>query len=217
MLAQPLADFFGEVVIPRSAIPGRISAYAKEHRLQDPADGRRINCDAPLKEALGVDTFTFFSLAKIVAGLVYKPDECDQELQDLAKACEQKTLAEKIKRIADNGGVMPKGKVGRPPKKQKVAAGGAASDKPRKPSGLLKPMQLSEALIAVVGEPQLPRSEVLKKIWVYIRAKGLKDPNDGSRILCDEKLRAVFDGSETVTNMGINKFLSAHMSKIEEG
>ena len=75
-------------------------------------------------------------------------------------------------------------------------------------------MQLSEALTAVCGESQLPRPEVMKKIWDYIKENELKDPNDKSQILCDQKLKAVFDGSSTVHNMGINKYLSAHMTKI---
>lgn len=230
VLAQPLADFIGEVVIPRSHIPKRVSTYAKEHGLQDPEDGRRIICDAALKEALGVESFTFFSLAKLISGLVYKPEECDPELQQVAKECEQKLVAEKARKLAEAAAASPNatapatrgrggrgsrgGKAGRPPKKQKLGPDG--EPKARKPSGLQKPMQLSDALIAVVGETRLPRSEVMKKIWHYIRENDLKDPNNGSRVLCDEKLMAVFDGSPTVSNMGITKYLSAHMTKIEE-
>lgn len=229
VLAQPLADFIGEVVIPRSHIPKRVSAYAKERGLQDPEDGRRIICDPALKEALGVDSFTFFSLAKLISGLVYKPEECDPELQQIAKECEEKLVAEKSRKLAEaaaspssaattsrgRGGKGSRGgKAGRPPKKQKSGEDG--EPKARKPSGLQRPMQLSDALVAIVGEPRLPRSEVLKKIWVYIRENNLKDPNNGSRVLCDDKLMAVFDGSHSVPNMGITKYLSAHMTKIEE-
>lgn len=229
VLAQPLADFIGEVVIPRSHIPKRVSAYAKERGLQDPEDGRRIICDPALKEALGVDSFTFFSLAKLISGLVYKPEECDPELQQIAKECEEKLVAEKTRKLAQaaaspssaatatrgRGGKGSRGgKAGRPSKKQKTGEDG--EPKARKPSGLQRPMQLSDALVAIVGEPRLPRSEVLKKIWVYIRENNLKDPNNGSRVLCDDKLMAVFDGSQTVSNMGITKYLSAHMTKIEE-
>lgn len=214
VLAQPLADFFGEVVIPRSHIPKRISTYVKEHKLQDPQDGRRIICDDALKTALNVNEFTFFSLAKLISGLVYKPEECDPALQELAKTCEEKLLAEKrqkLQEVNDSVGESSSGKGERASKKRKT------SDKPRKPSAPPKPMQLSPALSAVVGEEQLPRPEVLKKIWVYIRENRLQDPNNGQQILCDDKLRAIFDGSQTVSNMGITKYLSAHMSKIEEG
>lgn len=213
VLAQPLADFFGEVVLPRSHIPKRISTYVKENKLQDPQDGRRILCDDALKTALNVDNFTFFSLAKLISGLVFKPDECDPELQEFAKTCEEKLLAEKLQKLQEATDSIGEssGKAERSSKKRKT------SDKPRKPSAPPKPMQLSPALSAVVGEEQLPRPEVLKKIWVYIRENRLQDPNNGQQILCDDKLQAIFEGSQTVTNMGITKYLSAHMSKIEEG
>lgn len=223
VLAEPLANFLGEVVIPRSHIPKRITAYAKEHQLQDPSDKRRIICDDNMRVGLGgVTEFTFFTLGKLVSGLVYKPEECSLELQELAKECEVKAIAEKTRKRDEDiaNGVEPKQKGKRATKKQKLektthnALSKSKSEQKKKPTGLYRPMQLSEALTAVCGESQLPRPEVLKKIWVYINENQLKDPNDKSQILCDQKLKAVFDGSPTVQHMGINKYLSAHMTKI---
>lgn len=213
VLAEPLAEFIGQPVISRSHIPKKISTYAKEHGLHDPSDGRRIICDDALKTALNASEFTFFSLAKLVSGLVYKPDECSDELQAMAKECEEKLLEEKIKKRDEDlaNGVVKEPK--KSTKKQKAAK--QSGEHTRKPSGLLKPMQLSEALIAVCGEAQLPRSEVLKKIWEHIRANELQDPNNKSQILCDEKLKAIFDNNPSVPHMGINKYLSAHMTKID--
>lgn len=224
VLAEPLVEFFGDKVLARSQIPKRISTYAKLHSLQDPNDGRRIISDESLKKALSVDEFTFFTLPKLISGLVYKPEDCSEELQAIAQECEAKLIEEKTKRVeaaaeaaaeAEAAGVTtptPK----RPRKKQKAAANDDDPDaKPRKPNGLAKPMQLSEALVAVVGETQLPRSEVLKKLWGYIRENNLKDPDNAMQVICDDKLKAVFHGN-TVGNMAILKHLSAHMTKIEE-
>lgn len=213
VLAEPLADFIGQPVISRSHIPKKISAYAKEHSLHDPNDGRKIICDEALKTALGVPEFTFFSLAKLVSGLVYKPEECSDELQAMARECEEKLLEEKIRKRDEDlaNGVFKEPK--KSAKKQKVAK--QPGERTRKPSGLLKPMQLSEALIAVCGETQLPRSEVLKKIWEHIRNNELQDPNNKSQILCDEKLKAICDNNASIPHMGINKYLSAHMTKID--
>lgn len=213
VLAEPLADFIGQPVISRSHIPKKISTYAKEHSLHDPSDGRKIMCDDALKTALGVSDFTFFSLAKLVSGLVYKPEECSEELQAMARECEEKLLEEKIRKRDED---LANGVVKEPrksSKKQKVAK--QPGVRTRKPSGLLKPMQLSEALIAVCGETQLPRSEVLKKIWEHIRANELQDPKNKSQILCDEKLKAICDNNASIPHMGINKYLSAHMTKID--
>lgn len=214
VLAEPLATFLGQAVIPRSHIPKRISEYSKLHDLQDQSDRRKILCDDALKAALKVDHFTFFSLAKIVSGLVYKPDECDEELQVLAKEAEAKYLIEKQRKRDEeiaNGTYKQK----KSAKRAKVVKGKTSERTARKPSAIMKPMQLSEELAAVCGEPQLARTEVVKKIWVYIRENQLKDPSNGNRVICDAKLQAVFDGNSSVTNMGINKFLSAHLTKIE--
>ncbi|KAI0566826.1 hypothetical protein FGB62_5g265 [Gracilaria domingensis] len=209
VLAEPLANFMGETVISRSHIPKRISAYAKKHDLNDPSDRRRILCDDALKAALSVDSFTYFSLAKVVSGLVLKPEDCDEHIQELAKKCEEKIIQEKIIRKQKEALNPPQPRPAKRPKQVK-----SDPDRPRK-TAFSKPMQLSDALSAVCGETQLSRTDVVKKIWQYIRENELKDPDDGKRILCDEKLMAIFDGSKTVSNMGIAKYLSAHMTKIQ--
>lgn len=216
VLSEPLASFLGEDVMPRSHIPRKITAYAKQHNLQDPNDRRNILCDDALKAAMGVDHFTFFQMAKIITGLVQKPEDVSDAMVERAKQCEQLALQEKQRKKAEDvaNGVTPKQK-----KASKAATKVAKSriSKPvsKKVSGLMKPMKLSPELSAVCGSSQLARSEVTQKIWAYIRENELKDPNDKTRIICDSKLKAVFDGNLSVANMAINKFLSAHMSKIE--
>lgn len=209
VLSEPLAEFIGVTVISRSHIPKHISAYVKKHDLYDPTDKRRIICDDALKAALSVDNFTYFSLAKIVSGLVRKPEEFDEHLQELARKCEEKVIQEKLERKQREALNPPPARPSKRPKQDK-----SDPDRPRKPSAFSKPMQLSDALTAVCGESQLSRTDVVKKIWQYIRENQLKDPDDGKKILCDEKLMAIFDGSKSVNNMGITKYLSAHMTKI---
>lgn len=206
--AQPLADFLGEPVISRSHIPKRISAYAKQHDLNDPSDRRIIICDDALKAALSVDSFTYFSLGKVLSAIVSKPDESDKRIQDLAKKCEQKVIEEKLKKKQREAEESSNRPVKRP-KLQKTEG-----DRPRKQAAFSKPMQLSDALVAVCGERQLSRTDVVKKIWQYIRENQLKDPDHAKMVLCDEKLMAIFDGCTTVSSMGIAKYLSAHMTKI---
>lgn len=222
VLAEPLAELIGKPVISRSAIPKFFSNYAKEHGLQDPADKRNIRCDDALKAALSATSFTFFSLNKIISRLVYRPDECSEELQELARKCDEKLLEEKIakKREQHEKGEVPEGRKGAGKKqkgsKQKAAKQQEDADRPKKPSALSKPMQLSDALVAVCGgATQLPRSEVLKKIWEHIHANELQDPNNRKQILCDDKLKAICDNNASVPHMWINKYLSAHMTKID--
>lgn len=74
-----------------------------------------------------------------------------------------------------------------------------------------KPMKLSPELEAVIGEGPLPRSEVTKKIWEYIKKHDLQNPANKRNILADEKLKAVF-GKDEVTMFEMTKIVSGHLS-----
>jgi chromatin remodeling complex protein RSC6 len=76
---------------------------------------------------------------------------------------------------------------------------------------LLKPMNLSPELEAVVGKGPMPRSEVVKQIWVYIKKNNLQNPANKRNILADEKLKAVFGGKGEVTMFEMTKLVSAHL------
>jgi chromatin remodeling complex protein RSC6 len=56
----------------------------------------------------------------------------------------------------------------------------------------MKPLTLSPALAAVVGDKPLPRTEIVSKLWVYIKAKGLQDKANKRMVNADDKLKAVF-------------------------
>ena len=76
---------------------------------------------------------------------------------------------------------------------KKVAAKKAAPAKKRTPNAaFMKALTLSPALAAVVGDKPLPRTEIVSKLWVYIKAKDLQDKLNKRMINADEKLRAVF-------------------------
>lgn len=79
-------------------------------------------------------------------------------------------------------------------------------------SAFMKPMNLSPELEAVVGPGPLPRSEVVKKLWVYIKGKNLQDPNNKRNINADDKLKAVFGGKSVVNMFEMTKLVSAHLS-----
>ncbi len=77
---------------------------------------------------------------------------------------------------------------------------------------LTKPMNLSADLEAVVGKGPMPRSEVVKQIWVYIKKHDLQNPANKRNILADDKLKAVFGGKSEVTMFEMTKLVSAHLS-----
>jgi len=76
---------------------------------------------------------------------------------------------------------------------------------------LLKPMNLSPELEAVVGKGPLPRGEVVKQMWVYIKKHDLQNPANKRNILADDKLKAVFGGKGEVTMFEMTKLASGHM------
>jgi chromatin remodeling complex protein RSC6 len=83
----------------------------------------------------------------------------------------------------------------------------------RKPnSALAKPLQPSSELAAVVGSSPLPSTEVVSKVWDYIKANNLQNPENKREILADEKLRAVFGGKDKVSMFEMNKHFAQHLS-----
>ncbi|HVZ75920.1 MAG TPA: SWIB/MDM2 domain-containing protein [Candidatus Paceibacterota bacterium] len=75
---------------------------------------------------------------------------------------------------------------------------------------LLKPMDLSSDLEAVVGKGPMPRSEVVKKLWEYIKKHDLQNPKNKRNIMADDKLKPIF-GKNEVTMFEMTKLVSAHL------
>ncbi len=77
---------------------------------------------------------------------------------------------------------------------------------------LMKPVQPDEALAKVVGSTPLPRSEITKKMWQYIKANDLQEPTNKRLINADEILKPLFDGRDQVTMFEMTKLVNKHMS-----
>jgi len=75
----------------------------------------------------------------------------------------------------------------------------------------MKPMTPSSVLSAVVGAMPLPRTEVTKKIWDYIKKNKLQDAINKRLINADEKLKAVFGGKKQVSMFEMTKLVSGHL------
>ena len=114
---------------------------------------------------------------------------------------------------AKKGGARRKGAA------RKKSAGGRKSAR-RKSSGrkrtpnaaFMKPMQPDAALGAVVGERAMPRTEITKKLWQYIKRNGLQDAKERRMINADDRLRNVFGGKKQVSMFEMTKLVNRHMS-----
>ena len=79
-------------------------------------------------------------------------------------------------------------------------------------SAFMKPMNISPELAMVIGKGPMPRSEVVKKLWVYIKAHGLQDAQNRRNINADENLKKVFGGKAVVSMFEMTKLFSKHLS-----
>jgi len=84
--------------------------------------------------------------------------------------------------------------------------------KKRKPNAaFMKPVQPDVTLSAVVGNKPIPRTELTKKLWAYIKKNKLQDTKKKTNINADDKLKAVFGGKKTVTMFEMTKLVSRHV------
>ena len=98
--------------------------------------------------------------------------------------------------------------------KKKVAKKKVAKKKTkRKPNAaFMRPMTLSDALGAVVGSKPIPRTQVTKNLWIYIKKHKLQDPKNMRNIVPDEKLAKLFGSKRTINMFQMTKLVSKHMS-----
>ena len=126
----------------------------------------------------------------------------------MAKKKAKKSAKKAAKKSAKKAVKKAVKKAAKKPAAKKVAKKKA----PRKPNAaFMKPLMPSATLAAVVGSNPLPRTEVVKKIWVYIKANNLQDKTNRRMINADAKLRPVFGGKGQVSMFDMAKLLSAHL------
>lgn len=128
-------------------------------------------------------------------------------------------MATKKKSSAKKKSSSSKGKAAkRGSAKKKSATKSRAKAKPktktkRKPNAaFMKPMQPSGSLSAVVGSNPLPRTEITKRLWAYIKRKGLQDSKNRRMINADDALRPVFGGKRQVSMFEMTKLVNKHLS-----
>lgn len=100
-----------------------------------------------------------------------------------------------------------KAKVKKAPKAKK-----AAKTKRKPNPAFMKPLKIDDTLAAIVGSDPLPRTEITKKLWVYIKKNNLQDKVNRRNINADDKLRPLFDGKKQVSMFEMTKYVAKHAS-----
>ncbi|RAW00869.1 SWIB/MDM2 domain-containing protein [Pseudochryseolinea flava] len=117
-----------------------------------------------------------------------------------AKKAAKKTAKKAVKKVAK--------KAAKKVAKKKAAA----PKKKRKPNAaFMAPLTPSPALAAVVGSKGLPRTQIIKKIWDYIKKNGLQDKKNRRAINADAKLKLVFGGKDQITMFELAKIVNKHV------
>jgi chromatin remodeling complex protein RSC6 len=125
-----------------------------------------------------------------------------------AKKTAAKPAAAAKKAVAKKAAAKPVAKkaAAKPAAKATKAAGTRAPN-----PAFMKPLTPSQDLAAVVGNSPLPRTEVTKKVWDYIKKHKLQDPENKRNINADDKLKAVFGGKTQVSMFEMTKIISGHL------
>ena len=97
------------------------------------------------------------------------------------------------------------------PAKKRATAKKKVAKKRKPNAAFMKPMQPSTILSEVIGGKAMPRTEVTKKLWAYIKKNKLQDKTKRTMINADEKLRAVFGGKRQVSMFEMTKLVSKHL------
>ena len=155
---------------------------------------------------------------KVAKKKVAKKKVAKKKAAPKRKAAKKKVAKKKAAKKAPKKKVAKKKAAKKAPKKKaakKKAAKkkGAKKKIKRKPNpSFMRPLNPDAALGAIVGNKALPRTEVVKKLWNYIKRKNLQDTQNRRMINADNNLREVFDGKKQVSMFEMTKLVSRHLS-----
>ena len=126
-----------------------------------------------------------------------------------AKKAAAKSVAKKAAAKPAAKKTVPTEKTAVKPAAKKAAAKPKTTRKPN--AAFMKPLTPSATLGAIIGENPMPRTEVTKKVWDYIKKNKLQDEANKRMINADDKLKAVFGGKKQVSMFEMTKFIANHL------
>ncbi|KZV34658.1 hypothetical protein F511_12461 [Dorcoceras hygrometricum] len=193
-LSPELEKFTGVPELARTEVVKQLWSYIRENNLQDPSNRRNIICDDTLRNLFGVHSIDMFQMNKALTKHIFQLDSSGAAVISTPKEKPRKQERDKDE--------------DEPQRKEKRQRGGN--------SAILAPLKLSDALVKFLGtgEGELPRPDVIKRIWDYIKQNNLQDPSDRRQIICDEKLKELFD-VDTFRGFSVAKLLTVHFIKSE--
>ncbi|XP_024021294.1 DNA ligase 1 isoform X2 [Morus notabilis] len=201
-LSPQLQAFIGEAELARTEVVKKLWSYIKENDLQDPKNKQNIICDESLRALFHVDRINMFQMNKALAKHIW-PLNADNVTENSSQKEKQSKQEQEEEEEEDKEEDSDE-----PKKKEKRQKKGG--------SGFTAPLPLSDALVKFIGtgENTLSRADVVKRMWQYIKQNDLQDPSDKRRILCDDKLKELFD-VDSFNGFSVTKLLTAHFVKTD--
>jgi len=209
-LSDKLAGFLGVGQETRPQVVKRMWAYIKENNLQDPNDGRKIILDKPLQDVFNRETLTAFNMNRHLTGHLKKEGEADFPV--VLDSDDEEYIRQKEEKKRKRDEVNKKKRAARKKMKKKNPKKPRDPNKPMVLNAFTRPIKISEELQMFLNKDEASRSEVVKKLWEYIKANDLQNPADKREIICDEKLTSLL-GEERVTSFSLNKLIQHHYIK----
>lgn len=208
-LSPQLQKFVGEPELARTEVVKRIWAYIRKHDLQDPSNRRKIICDANLNGIFNVKSIDMFQMNKALSKHIWPLDSSDVSTTAKEKEKEKEKQGKRPKKRAEEEEEEEDDEEDEPSKKEKRRKTGT--------TGFLAPLPISDALSKFVGTgvTEMSRADVVKTMWDYIKQNKLQDPSDKRRIICDGKLKELFE-VDSFHGFTVAKLLGPHFIKSEK-
>nr|XP_011458331.1 PREDICTED: upstream activation factor subunit spp27 isoform X2 [Fragaria vesca subsp. vesca] len=221
-LSPQLQVVVGEPEMARPEVVKKIWAYIREKDLQDPKNRRNIICDETLHAVFHVKSIDMFKMNKVLSKHIWplnsqdgpvkktkKEEDSDHSLSegDVSNVDEQEVEEEEEDVEKEKGSNCKQTKKRRSAKVDKEVK--------KRGGGFTKLSSLSPELQKFTGASELARTEVVKRLWNYIRENNLQDPNNRRVIICDELFRTLFD-VDSIDMFQMNKALSKHILPLNQ-
>lgn len=205
-LSPQLQEFVSVPELARTEVVKRLWAYIRENNLQDPTDKRKIICDERLLNIFKVKKIDMFQMNKALSKHIWTitPENVDAAPRE-----------KQHKKVKDDKDDTPrKGKRQKKDHSEREDIDDTPGEGKQQKGGFLTPLPLSDALIKFfgTGETELSRSDVVKRFWDYIKGNKLQDPSDKRNVICDERLKELFQ-LDSFNGFSVAKLLSPHIMK----
>ncbi|KAF0895983.1 hypothetical protein E2562_018122 [Oryza meyeriana var. granulata] len=142
------------------------------------------------------------------------PQDGGAHLQRLVQLQQQQQQQMAVAAAATAPAVVESPRPAAPPAASKKESASTGVKRRGGPGGLNKVCGVSPELQAIVGEPTMARTEIVKQLWAYIRRNNLQDPNNKRKIICNDELRLVFE-TDSTDMFKMNKLLAKHIRPLE--